>query len=72
MGSLQTLKAGGQPAAGIVYGGRNEKNEVVLLKAYLTLLKGGKSVVVLVVGKETRHQEYGAQLLKAIESLTLR
>lgn len=72
VGSLQTLKAGGQPVAGVVYGGRNEKNEVVLLKAYLTLIKGGKSVVVLVVGKETRHQEYGAQLLKAIESLTLR
>jgi hypothetical protein len=71
VGSPETLKAGGQPAAGVVYGGRNEKNEVILVKAYLTL-KARRAVVVLVVGKETRDKEYGALVRRALESLTLK
>ncbi len=71
VGSLETLKAGGRPAAGVVYGGRNEKNEVILVKAYLAL-KDKRAVVMLVVGKETRDKEYGALVRKALESLTLK
>jgi hypothetical protein len=71
MGALETLKAGGRPAAGVVYGGRNEKDEVILVKAYL-ILKAKKAVVLLVVGKETRDKEYGAQVRRIVESLTLK
>lgn len=71
LGSLETLQAGGQPVAGVTYGGRNEKDEVILVTAYLTL-KGKKAIVALVVGKETRAQEYGARTRKAVESITLK
>lgn len=71
VGAVETFKAGGEPAAGVVYGGRNEKDEVILVKAYLAV-RAKKGVVVLVVGKETRDKEYGALLRKAIESLVIR
>jgi hypothetical protein len=71
MGELETLKAGGQPAVGVVYGGRNEKDELILVKAYRTL-KAKKAIVVLVVGKELRDKEYSAQVRKIVESLTLK
>lgn len=71
VGAVETLKAGGEPAAGVVYGGRNEKDEVILVKAYMTI-KAKKSLVILAVGKEARDKEYGAQVRKAIESLTLK
>jgi hypothetical protein len=71
IGAMETLKAGGQPAVGVVYGGRNEKDEMILVKAYRTL-KAKKAVVLLVVGKEPRDKEYGAQVRKIVESLTLK
>lgn len=71
VGAVETLKAGGEPAAGVVYGGRNEKDETILVKAYMTI-KGKKALVVLAVGKEPRDKEYGALVRKSIESLTLK
>jgi hypothetical protein len=71
VGGVETFKAGGQPAAGVVYGGRNEKNEVILVKAYVTL-KAKRAMVMLVVGKESRDKEYGALVRRALESLTLK
>jgi hypothetical protein len=69
IGSLETFQAGGRPAAGVVYGGRNEKDEMILVKAYL-ILKPKKAVVVLAVGKEPRDKEYAATIRKVLESLT--
>lgn len=71
VGDVETFKAGGQAAAGVVYGGRNDKGEVILVKAYLTL-KAKRAVVALVVGQETRDKEYGALVRRALESLTLK
>jgi hypothetical protein len=71
IGSLETFQAGGRPAAGVVYGGRNEKDEMILVKAYL-MLKPKKAVVVLAVGKEPRDKEYAATIRKVLESLTLK
>ena len=48
---------------------RNEKDEMILVKAYL-VLKPKKAVVVLAVGKETRDKEYAATIRKVLESLT--
>jgi len=71
VGAVESLKAGGEPASGVVYGGRNEKDEVILVKAYLTM-KAKKALVILAVGKESRDKEYGGLVRKAIESLTLK
>lgn len=71
IGSMETFQAGGRPAAGVVYGGHNEKDEMILVKAYL-ILKPKKAVVVLAVGKETRDKEYAATIRKLLESLTLK
>lgn len=71
VGSVESLQADGRPASGVVYGGRNEKDETILVKAYLAM-KAKKAVVVLVVGKESRDKEYGGRVRKAVESLILK
>lgn len=71
IGNVESLQAGGRPVSGVVYGGQNEKQETILVKAYLAV-KAKKAVVVLVVGKEARDKEYRALVRKALESLTLK
>ncbi|MBV8879100.1 MAG: hypothetical protein JO332_03955, partial [Planctomycetaceae bacterium] len=71
VGSLETLQADGRPVAGVVYGGRNEKDETILVKAFL-VLKAKKAVVVLVVGKETFDKQYAGHVRKAVESMVLK
>lgn len=71
VGSTEMLKAEGRPVSGVTYGGRNENNETILVKAYLAL-KAKKAIVVLVVGKEPRDKEYGGRVRAAIESLLLK
>jgi hypothetical protein len=71
VGDIESFKGAGQEIAGVVYGGRGAEGEVVLVKAYLAL-KAKRAVIFLVVGKEGRDREYGAQLRKALESLTLK
>jgi hypothetical protein len=67
----ESFKAAGQEVAGVVYGGRSAEGEGVLVKAYLAL-KGKRAVVFFVVGKESRDREYGGQVRKMLESLTLK
>jgi hypothetical protein len=71
MGNVETLKAPGGLVSTVVYGGQNEKQETILVKAYLAL-KGKRAVVMLVVGKETRDKEYRTFVRKAVETLTLK
>jgi hypothetical protein len=71
VGDVESFKAAGQEVAGVVYGGRSAEGEGVLVKAYLAL-KGKRAVVFFVVGKESRDREYGGQVRKMLESLTLK